>query len=172
MKLKCKMLKYNKRGLSPIFATLILATIVIIFGSAAYYYASNVATTATNQYSSSVTSSQQAISERVGFENIVYSSGKLTVSIINCGSASNLKLNSLFLYDKTNNIIGVYSVSGSGQISVLTKIGGGIIPNNNLNVGNEGSFVVTLGISLTSGSTYSIHLITQSGSAFDCAFTA
>ena len=65
---------HNKHALSPIFATVLLASIVIIFGSVAYYYATNLTTTASNNYSSSVSNSQQSIAERIGFENVVYNS--------------------------------------------------------------------------------------------------
>src|ERR1017187_4160558 len=92
----------DKRALSPIFATMLLAAIILVFGSVAYYYASNAITTATNSYVSTLSNSQQAISERIAFENVVYtpstssSSANLTVYIINCGSANNVKINSVF----------------------------------------------------------------------------
>ena len=165
----------DKRALSPIFATLLLATIIIIFGSVAYYYSSNLTTTATNNYVNAISASQQAISERIGFENVVYASSplKLTVYIINCGSANNVQINSVFLYDASHNIKGTYSGS-QNPISVLSTIDGGApITGNSLNVGKEAYFTVTLtGPSLDPGSLYTIHLITKSGSSFDNVFTA
>ena len=91
-------------ALSPIFATVLLASIIIIFGSVAYYYSSNLTTTSTNNYSSSLSNSQQAITERIGFENVFYysnSPANLTVYIINSGIANNVQINSVFLYDST-----------------------------------------------------------------------
>ncbi len=169
----------NKRALSPIFATVLLATIIIVFGSVAYYYANNVTTTTTNNYVSSLSNSQQSIAERIGFENVVYTStsspAMLTVYIINSGSANNLKINSVFIYDVSHVIVGAYS--GSSQISGLYPIGSATpsptIIGNALNVGKEAVFYVTLnGPPLTHGSIYTIHIITQSGSAFDNEFTA
>jgi hypothetical protein len=173
----------NKRALSPIFATVLLASIIIVFGSVAYYYASNLTATSTNNYSNSLSNSQQAISERIGFEDIVYNSSspaKLIVYIINCGRANNIQINSVFLYDSSHNIVGAYSSSG-GSISALKPIDSAVpAPTSisSLNVGKEGFFIVTLGkdtsgtyISLSSGSIYTIHLITKSGSAFDYEFT-
>ena len=72
----------NKRALSPIFATVLLAAIIIVFGSVAYYYASNLTTTATNNYSSSLSDSQQAIAERIGFENVVYDSSSIEIDCL------------------------------------------------------------------------------------------
>jgi hypothetical protein len=167
----------NKRALSPIFATILLATIIIIFGSVAYYYSSNVVTTSANDYGKTVSNSQQSIAERIGFENVVYSSSPatLTVYIINSGGSNNIKLNSVFIYDANHAIVGVYS--SSSQISALhpiTSIQPSPTPikDNSLNIGREAFFVITLsGPPLNSGSIYTIHLITQSGSAFDYEFS-
>jgi hypothetical protein len=170
----------NKRGLSPIFATVLLASIIIIFGSVAYFYATNLTTTSTNNYSSSLSNSQQAIAERIGYENVIYSSSspaKLTVYIINSGSANNVQINSIFLYDSSHNIVGVYSFS-DGSISTLKPIDSPAPTSTSLNVGKEATFTVTLGkntsgnnIVLSSGSIYTIHLITKSGSSFDYEFS-
>jgi hypothetical protein len=166
----------DKRALSPIFATVLLATIIIVFGSVAYYYSSNLTQTATNNYVNTLSDSQQAIAERIGFEYVNYTSSSpatLTVYILNCGSANNVKINAVFLYDSSHNIVGVYS--DNNQISLLSPMSTAIV-GNALNVGQEGYFVVTLNPPpvppLTSGFTYTIHLTTQSGSAFNYEFTA
>ena len=163
----------DKRALSPIFATVLLATIILIFGSVAYYYANNATSTATNSYVSTLTNSQQSIAERIGFENVVYSSSSstLTVYIINSGSANNIKINSIFIYGSSHTIVGGSPYSGSQIPSLKTVDLGVSIPS--LNVGYEGYFTLAMtGHSLTSGAIYTIHLITQSGSAFDYEFTA
>jgi hypothetical protein len=166
----------NKRGLSPIFATLILATIILVFGSVAYYYSSNLTSSATDSFTNSMSTSAQSISERIGFENVLYdsSSGKLTVYVINCGSASNVQINSIFIYDNNHNIVG-QPFSGS-QISSFQPIDRGTptptpITGNRLNVGQEGYFTITSN-SLSSGSIYTIQLITNNGSNFNYAFYA
>jgi hypothetical protein len=167
----------DKRALSPIFATVLLSSIIIVFGSTAYYYASNITTTTTNDYVSSLSNSQQSIAERISFENVIYTQSfpaTLKIYILNSGSANNLKINVVFIYDSSQNIVGAYSGSA---ISALNPIDGNIptptpITGNALNVGKEAYFTVTLeGPSLISGSIYTIHLITQSGSYFDHEFT-
>ena len=173
----------NRRGLSPIFATVLLASIILIFGSVAYYYSNSLITKSTNNYSSSLTNSQQAVAERIGFENVIYNSSSpatLIVYIINSGIANNVQINSVFLYDSNQNIVGAYSVSG-GSISALDLIGSSVTPPtpiSGLNVGGEAYFTITLGtnssgnnISLISGSIYNINLVTKSGSTFDYEFT-
>ena len=165
----------NKRALSPIFATVLLASIIIIFGSVAYYYSSNLTTTATNNYVSTLSDSQQSMSERIGFENVVYnhqsSPATLKIYIVNCGSANNVKIDAIFLYDASHNIAGGSPYSDD-SISQLSFIDGGAIASNSLNVGQEGYFTVTLktGASLPN-SLITIHLITQSEGYFDYDFT-
>jgi hypothetical protein len=172
---KLRVWSRNNRALSPIFATVLLATIIIIFGSVAYYYSSNLTQTATNNYVSTISNSQQAMAERVGFENVVYnnqsSPATLTVYIINCGSANNVQINSVFIYDESHNIVGGSPYS-DGSISTLTFIDGEAIASNSLNVGQEGAFTITLvpGASLPNP-VYTIHLITKSGSYFDYDFS-
>ncbi len=179
---KLRIFSRDKRALSPIFATVLLAAIILTFGSVAYYYASNVTTTTTNNYSSTISNSQQSIAERIGFENVVYSSSpaNLIVYIINSGGSNSVKINSVFIYDSNHNIVGVYSANpqlSPLQISPLHPISSVTpsptpITGNALNIGKEAFFVVTLsGPPLTAGSIYTLHVLTQSGSAFDYEFT-
>lgn len=169
----------DKRALSPIFATVLLASIIIVFGSVAYYYSSNITRTATNDYVSTLSGSQQAIAERIGFENVAYdqSSKTLTIYIINCGLANNLQIDTVFIYDSNHNIVGQPYSDG---FALQPIVNGGPSPtpitSNNLNIGKEASFTITQVTQsnnqpLVSGSIYIIHLITKSGSAFDYEFT-
>jgi hypothetical protein len=174
---KLRVWSRNNRALSPIFATVLLATIIIVFGSIAYYYSSNIVNTSTSDYSYTISNSQQSIAERIGFENVVYSSSPptLTVYIINSGGSNNLQINSVFIYDTNHAIVSVYF--GSDQVSALSPIASiqpspTPIKGNSLNIGSEAFFVVTLKApSLNAGSIYILHLITKSGSAFDYEFS-
>jgi len=163
----------DKRALSPIFATVLLAAIVVLFGSTAFYFSNNLTSTATNNYVSTVSGSQQAISERIGFENVVYSQNplSLTIYIINCGSQNSVQIGSIFVYNSAHQIVGYNSI-----VSALRSIDGNApIANNWLNVGQEGYFSAVLTSvagtvnSLPSGS-YIIQLITGKESTFDYQF--
>ena len=176
---------HNRRALSPIFATVLLASIIIVFGSVAYYYSSNVTQTATNNYINTLSDSQQSIAERVSFENVIFSTSDspyptLTVFALNSGSANNIVINTIFLYDTNHQIIGgsPYSISPNTNSNAATAADSSFIKLNEassikpLNVGQEGVFVIKLDklaplTSLPSG--YTIHLITKSGSTFDHA---
>jgi len=169
----------NRKGLSPIFATVILVAIVIIFGSVAYYYASNLTNAATNNYSSTLSSNQQEIGERICFEMVFYnqSTSTLTIYVINNGMTNNLEISSVFIYDLNHNIIG--SPYSNSQISQFYSIGSGtpLPANNGLNAGQEAYFNVlnvqqSTGTNLTPGTIYTCQLTTQRGSVFSYEFTA
>ena len=164
---RTKKMFHSRRALSPIFSTLILAAIVIIFGAVAYNYANNETTNATNNYIAAASNDQNALSERIGFENVVYTSNTLTVSLINCGKIS-LQIKYLLIYDGQNRLVGT-------PISVPTLAplpSSQIAPDHSLNVGKEGIFTVTLPPELTlNGDTaYTVKLITSRGSSFDYTF--
>jgi flagellin-like protein len=164
-------LQLNRRALSPIFATLLLLAIVMSVGSMAFYFSNNLAKNATDQYVDSISNSQQSVSERISFEHVTYASSTntLTIYILNCGKANNVKINSLIILDINQKIVGVYSGTAISQLNSIN--GGAPTTDNLLNVGDEAYFTVTLtGVSLLSFSTYTIHLVTQSGSAFDYEF--
>ena len=177
MTLKLKIWPHNRRALSPIFATMLLAAIVIVMGTTAYYFSSNLTTNATNQYVSTISTSQQSISERIAFEDVQDSSSPatLTVYILNCGAANNVQINTIFIYNANNQMVG-QPYSGSA-ISSIQPISGGTptpkpIAGNSLQVGQEGYFTVTLSAPQQQGSLYIIKLITKSGSTFNYDFTA
>ena len=167
----------NRRALSPIFATMLLAAIIIVFGSLAYYFSSNLTTNTTNNYVSTLSGNQAAIAERISFENVVYtrSSTTLTVYIINSGSESNVKINTIFLYDASHNVVAYYPNSVNPNQITLQPIGGGATITAGLNVGKEAQFTLSnvklkTGAPLTPGSIYTLQLTTQRQSVFDYEF--
>ena len=170
---KYKTWHLNNRALSPIFATILLAVIVIVIGSIAFYFSNNITKTASDQYSGTLSDSQRAISERLSFENVNYTSSSLDIYLINCGAASSVQVNSIFIYDGNHNIVGS-PYSDSSQISPFYQIDGAPftpIYGNQLNIGQEGHFIVNLSGTLANGTIYDIHLITKGGSSYDYQFT-
>lgn len=167
-----KKVRLNRKALSPIFATMMLLAIVMSVGSVAFYFSNNLTKNATDQYVDAVSNSQQSLSERISFEHVKYdsSSNALTIYILNCGNANNMKINSLIIFDVNHNPVGVCSGAAISQLKSINGVAP--VTGNVLNVGDEAYFTVSLaGVSLISFSMYTIHLITQSGSAFDYAFT-
>ena len=171
---KHKIPRYGTRALSPIFATLMLAAIVITFGTVAYYYASNVTTNATNEYVKSVADSKVSISERVGFENVVYSQNPVNfkVYVINCGSTYNVQLNTLYVYNSNGQLVG-YNATLSTNSPLKNIEGDALIAENILGVGKDGYFSARLTktgtdtVNTLPSGVYKIHLITKGESTFD-----
>jgi flagellin-like protein len=170
---KFKLRIFDKRALSPIFATLILAAIVIVFGSFAYYYASNVTNNATNSYVSSVADSKQSVSGRIGFENVVYtqSPANFKIYVINCGQYT-LQLDSLIVFDSNHQVVGYNSTLHTN--SPLRYIDGdALIPGNSLAIEKDGYFNARLTktgtdtVAVLAPGVYTIHLITKGESTSD-----
>lgn len=188
--MKISMFKVNKKGLSPIFATLILVAIVIVFGATAYLYATNVTSATTNQLTGEMGTNQQSISERIGFQSAYFiqsdssnpsfspnPSPTLTVYVINSGTVS-LQITGALLHIYDN-----HELVSTKAANITTAIRSAVpTPDANLkylngasevqtlNPGQEGYFVLKLapGTSLSYGS-YSIQIITSSGSSFEYA---
>ena len=174
----------DRRGLSPIFATVILVAIVVVFGSFAYYFSNNLTNNATNNIVSSAATSQQSIGERLSFENVAYkqSPANLTVYVLNCGISNNLQIDSLFLYNSSSSahtLLAYYSHTNfsntkSNKSGIYDLKTGKGVPS--LNVGEEGYFTVSLSpttlgsVPNLKGSICDVHIVTKSGSAFDYEF--
>lgn len=166
----------DRRGLSPIFATVILVAIVVVFGSFAYYFSNNLTNNATNNIVSSAATSQQSIGERLAFENVVYNQSSsprtLTVYVLNCGISNNLQIDSLFLYNSSSSTHPLLTYSQSTKSTwVIRDLKTGKTVSG-LNVGEEGYFTVSLGSTVPNlkGSICDVHITTKSGSAFDYEF--
>jgi hypothetical protein len=161
--------------LSPIFAELILVGIVVICGAVAYASANNIISANTSNYAATVQNDQNALSERIGFENVAYdaASNTITVSIVNCGSANDLRIQYLFLYNVTSN---QHQLIGYFADPVLMSLDESVA-GNGLNILKEAYFDVDLGclsppfeMNLSPGTVYIVHLITQRGSSSDYTF--
>ena len=165
---KIRRLLNNKKALSTVVSTVVLTAGVLALGIAVLYWAYSWGNIANLQYSREVADSSHAVSERVGFEYISYSgqSSTLTVSIINWGRANNLTISTVHVWDSFHNYVG----TGAYTPSQLTNItNGSPIPNNLLNIGDEGSFTVVFPETLENGY-YNIRLVTGRGRNFDGSF--
>ena len=64
----------------------------------------------------------------------------LTVNIINCGGANNLNISLVHLTDNFHNYVGTGAYSPSSLTNITS---GSPIPDNDLDIGEEGRFTVT-----------------------------
>jgi hypothetical protein len=158
----------NNKAISQALSTIVLSAGVLALGIAILYWAFSWGNIANLQYSRAVADSSYAVAERIGFEYISYTSSNnvLTVNIINWGRANNLSISLVYVWDNLHNYVetGAYAPS---QLMNITD--GSIIPNNMLNMGDEGSFKVALAEPLPPGY-YNIRLVTGRGRNFDGSF--
>jgi len=161
----------SKKAVSVVVSTVVLSAGVLALGIAVLYWAYSWGNIANLQYSKAVAASSYAVSERVGFEYISYSSSgntnNLTVNIINWGRANNLNISHVYIWDSFHNFVG----TGAYTPSQLTNItSGSPIPNNLLNIGDEGSFRVTWLSNTLPNGYYNIRIVTGRGRNFDSSF--
>jgi hypothetical protein len=166
----------DKRALSPIFATMILALIVITLGSVAYAYVNNVTTTTTNQLKDNIADNQQTISERLSIENVKYiqkslpsqPNYQLGVYIINNGLANAIIPRYFYIYSPTNVLIDNFEVSPLTMTTIDLPI---TTYPEGLNVGKEAYFTIDLDDPGLLPGTYNLRIVTENGSGFDYEFT-
>jgi flagellin-like protein len=145
----------NKKALSPIFATVLLAAIIIIFGTSAYYYASNVTSSATDQLTSAISDSRRSLTERISYEYVRYNQPQLIVFIINSGSTP-VGVNSLIIF-QGQNIIGNFPVTNLKDTATNQGI-------TVLSEGKGANFFIT---PPNLNGLYTLRVVTKEGSVFD-----
>ncbi len=160
----------DKRAVSVALSTLIISAAVVAAGISVLYWAYSWGNIANDQYAQTVTSNQNATSERLGFEFTTYSSGKLSVYLINCGQVSDIKIARVYLWDNQGHILGTYPTDFSPISNLMSASDNSEIPSNSLDKGQEGYFTVS-NLNLSQGF-YTMRVITERGRSFDSSFTA
>ena len=162
MKLKIQLLLRNKHGVSPVISNIILVAAVITVGFAVLAWTYSTSSSYTTQYGTSVSSDVDKLRERVAFEYIRYDSTarNLTVYMMNFGQVG--KVNVTTVYVSNSSWLASFS---SPQLKFLNTT-----QTSYLNVGQEGYFV--LPITLQTGSSYAIKIVTWRGSIFESTFVA
>ena len=163
MKLKIQLLLRNRHGVSPVIANIILVATVISVGFAVLAWTYSTSSSYTTQYGTTVSSDVDKLRERVAFEYIFYnttSPKNLTVYMMNFGQVG--KVNVTTVYVSNSSWLASFS---SPQLKFLNTTS-----TSYLNVGQEGYFV--LPITLQTGTSYAIKIVTWRGSIFESTFVA
>jgi flagellin-like protein len=136
----------KRTGVSPVIATLLLIVIAVAAAVLAYIWIIGYQGTLTQQASTA------QLQERIKIEAVQYSGGTLTVYVRNIGDV-NVKIDALYVIDKTGTIIG-------------SRMNVGL----NLDPGQVNYGTVS-GISLSSGETYTVKAVTTKGTEATYIFT-
>ena len=138
-----KNLSRNLKGISPIFATLILIAIAVIAGVVVYMFTSGTLAT--------MTGSTSAAQERVAVQGVQYTKGPpatITVYAENMATSGTVTVNGLIIKDAQGNT--VQAVSGLSA----SLAAGSLVP------------VVGTVTALTQGQAYTVTVTTSGGGSF------
>ena len=165
MKLKIQLLLRNRHGVSPVIANIILVATVISVGFAVLAWTYSTSSAYTTQYGTSVSSDVDKLRERVAFEYIFYNSTaspkNLTVYIMNFGQVGNVNVTTVYV--SNSSWLATFS---SPQLKFLNTT-----QTSYLNAGQEGYFVIS-SITLQTGTSYAVKIVTWRGSIFESTFVA
>jgi hypothetical protein len=154
---------FNKKAVSNTISATILTGAVIALSLAVFGWSESRSADYNSQFSETVEAETARLKEKLVFEYIFYCnpSHNITVYLLNCGTVDDVEIKS------------VYVVKGGWlktfSTSTLYFLNGTPIPDQDLDVGEEGRLVLELSTSLSSGY-YSIKVVTVRGTTFDSKF--
>jgi hypothetical protein len=153
----------NKKAISTIIGTVILTAGVLAMGIAVLYWAQGWGKIATKEYSETIANQAKAVQEKIAFEFSSYSTGTLTTYVIQWGTATDVTIVRIFIWDYLHNPIttinnpSVYNLAASRDAP--------------LNPGQEGRITMSGLPNLPSGAYY-MRIVTARGRTFDGQFSA
>ena len=155
----------DKRAISNTVSATILTGAVIALSLAVFGWSESRSSDYTSEFAETVEAETARLKEKLLFEYVFYCnpSHNITAYLFNCGTIDDVEI-------KT-----VYVINGEWLQTFSTPtlyfLDGTPIPDQDLDVGEEGYFVLSLSSSLSSGY-YSIKVVTVRGAAFDSKFAA
>jgi hypothetical protein len=155
----------ERRAVSTIVSNIILVGTIIAVGFAVLGWTYSTSNSYAAQYGSSVLHDINKLSERIAFEYIFYNSTalRLSVYIINCGNIGTVTI--------TTGYINNASWTSSSFVISLHFLNESTGPARVLGIGQEGYFIWP-SITLQSGNSYAVKIVTGRGSSFASTFTA
>lgn len=164
MKSRIPNLLRNRRAISTVISNIILIAAVIAVGFAVLAWTYSTSSSYVDQYGSTVNSDIDMLRERVAFEYIFYNNTtpkSLFVYLMNCGQVD--KVNVTTAYVSNSSWLATFS---DIQLKFLNTT-----QTSYLNAGQEGYFVLS-SITLQTGSSYTVKIVTWRGSIFESTFVA
>ena len=155
----------ERRAVSTIVSNIILVGTIIAVGFAVLGWTYSTSNSYAAQYGSSVLHDINKLSERIAFEYIFYNSTalRLSVYIINCGNIGTVTITTGYIYNA--------SWTSSSFVISLHFLNESTGPARVLGIGQEGYFIWP-SITLQSGNSYAVKIVTGRGSSFASTFTA
>ena len=146
----------------------IMTSVVIALGLSVFTWAQARSSDYNSEFSETVDTETSKLKEKLAFEYIFYdstSSGNLTVFLLNCGTIDDVKIKTVYIYDRYNDLIEFFSNPRLYSFQGLDEI-----PDQDLDIQDEGRLVLHLSFVLSGF--YNIKIVTVRGATFDSDFVA
>lgn len=146
---------FDKRALTPVISSIIMASVVIALSFAVLAWSQIRTSDYTDTYGETTDAEIARLKERLTVEYIFYdvSSGNISIYLLNSGAIDNVKIQS----------VRVQNYAGYNEL-----LNGTLIPDEDLDRGEEGYLLLSCG-TLTAG-TYYVSILTERRSLFDTGF--
>jgi len=156
---------FNRRAVSNTISATILTGAVIALSLAVFSWSQSRSSDYNREYSETVEAETARLKEKLVFEYVSYGnpSDDLAVYLFNCGTINDLKIKSVYISNTT--WLRAFSTP------TLHFLNGAQIPDQDLDIGEEGYFTLLLSSSLSSGY-YNIQVVTERGATFGSNFMA
>ena len=158
----------NKRAMNNAVSATIMTSVVIALGLSVFTWAQARSSDYNSEFSETVDTETAKLREKLAFEYIFYdgtSSSNLTVFLLNCGTIDDVKIKTVYIYDRSNDLIEFFSNPRLYSFQGLDDI-----PDQDLDIQDEGRLVLHLSFWLSGF--YNIRIVTVRGATFDTDFVA
>ena len=159
---------FNKRAMNNAVSATIMTSVVIALGLSVFTWAQARSSDYNSEFSEAVDTETAKLREKLAFEYIFYdgtSSSNLTVFLLNCGTIDDVKIKTVYIYDRSNDLIEFFSNPRLYSFQGLVEI-----PDQDLDIQDEGRLVLHLSFWLSGF--YNIKIVTVRGATFDTDFVA
>jgi hypothetical protein len=153
----------GRRAVSAVVSNVILTGAVITVGFVVLAWTQSRSSAYNEQYSEAMNADVARLKERLTFEYVFYnnSANNVSVYVMNSGTINSINITTVYVSNAT------WFTSNS---SITLKFLNGT-STNDLDTGEEGYFVLRQ-VSLVTGNSYSVKIITGRGSTFESTFVA
>ena len=160
-------LLHGRRGVNAVISNVILVGAVIAVSFVVLLWAQYRSSAYNEQYGEAMNADIAKLKERLAFEYVFYDDDEdeLWVYLMNCGTIDNVTIQTVYVKDAAGVPIQVNSSI------TLMQFNGTQIADKDLDRGEEGYFVLS-SLSLSTGASYSVRVVTGRGSTFDHTFIA
>lgn len=152
---------FDKRAVSNVISAVILTGVVVALSFAVFGWAQSRSLEKRSEIAETVDAETARLKEKLVFEYVFYGnpSGDITVYLLNCGTIDDVEIKNVYVGNST--------WLSNPPFSTLKFLNGAEIPDQDLDVGEEG--YLELSTSLSSGY-YNVRVVTVRGATFDQDF--